>query len=74
MTTEISVIPDYLPYICDFDFSGFIDWPDIGYFIERWLYGNCIVQDYWCEGADLDKSGTTDFKDWAYFTDHWLIE
>jgi hypothetical protein len=36
-TTEIKVIPDYLPFICDFDRDGDVDIEDLSVMASKWL-------------------------------------
>ncbi|MBN1125780.1 MAG: hypothetical protein JXA82_12290, partial [Sedimentisphaerales bacterium] len=39
-TTGIQVIPDYLPYACDFNFDGQVDTDDVYTFAGQWLMEN----------------------------------
>ena len=67
-------MPEYLPFVCDYDFSGQVGIPDLLHFAGWWLADGCVVQDHWCESADLDRLGTVDISDWVIFSEHWQVQ
>jgi PhoPQ-activated pathogenicity-related protein len=71
-TTEISIIPDYMPYLADYNYDGTLNAKDLPHFAASWLAGGCDVQNYYCQGTDIDKSEQTDLSDYAAFFNYWL--
>jgi hypothetical protein len=45
---------------------------DLDYFVQRWLLGDCTLDNNYCGGADIDGSGVVDSADFAIFAQHWL--
>ncbi|MDH4242019.1 MAG: hypothetical protein OEW48_20860, partial [Phycisphaerae bacterium] len=56
----------------DFDVDGDVDWLDLGFFTDRWLYTGCTKTNGFCDGADLNCGGTVNFKDFAKLAQYWL--
>jgi PhoPQ-activated pathogenicity-related protein len=66
-TTEINVIPYYLPFACDFDHSGDIDLVDLDVFADQWLQTGELSADVAPKGGD----GAVDFLDFVTFGRNW---
>jgi len=66
-TTEINVVPDYLPFACDFDRSGDIDMVDLNVFADQWLHTGELPADV----APKTGDGTVDFLDFVTFGRNW---
>jgi hypothetical protein len=45
---------------------------DLDYFLQRWLLGDCTLDNNYCGGVDINGSGAVDFVDFAIFAQHWL--
>ena len=70
-TTDVNVLPGYLPFASDFDFSGSTDVADLAYLASRWLNDGCLPENYFCNGADLDRSESVELADFSDFAEHW---
>jgi PhoPQ-activated pathogenicity-related protein len=66
-TTEINVVPYYLPFACDFDRSSDIDLVDLDVFADQWLQTGELSADVAPKGGD----GTVDFLDFVTFGRNW---
>jgi PhoPQ-activated pathogenicity-related protein len=66
-TTEINVVPDYLPFACDFDRSGDIDLVDLSIFADQWLLTGELSADV----VPKDKDGVVNFLDFVTFGRNW---
>jgi PhoPQ-activated pathogenicity-related protein len=66
-TTEVSVVPYYLPFICDFDFDGDIGLADLAVFVEQWLEAGELFADVVPKGGDA----TVNFLDFTTFGRNW---
>jgi hypothetical protein len=56
----------------DFDGNNFVDWKDLGAFVDHWLERCRINQ--WCAGRDIDRNGSVNGVDFALFAIDWLVE
>jgi PhoPQ-activated pathogenicity-related protein len=66
-TTEIDVVPYYLPFSCDFDHDGDIDLVDLDVFASQWLETGELSADVVPKGGD----GTVNFLDFITFGLNW---
>jgi len=60
-TTEINVVPYYLPFSCDYDRDGDTDLVDLGVFAGQWLQTGELSADVVPKGGD-DAVGFLDFS------------
>ena len=50
--------------------DGYINWKDLGVFVDKWLF-DCSVED--CNGANFnDDNNSVDFDDYTLLAQHWL--
>ena len=66
-TTEINVVPYYLPFSCDFDRDGDTDLSDLDVFADQWLAEGELSADVVPKTGD----GTVDFLDFNTFGRNW---
>lgn len=66
-TTEINVVPYYLPFSCDFDRDGDTDLSDLDVFADQWLATGELSADVVPKTGD----GTVDFLDFNTFGRNW---
>lgn len=66
-TTEIDVVPYYLPFACDFDRNGDINLLDLDVFANQWLQTGALSADVAPKGGDE----TVDFLDFVTFGRNW---
>lgn len=66
-TTEIDVMPYYLPFACDFDHDGDIDLVDLDVFTGQWLETGELSADVVPKAGD----GTVNFLDFITFVRNW---
>ena len=66
-TTEIKVIPDYLPFICDFDRDGDVDIEDLGVMAGQWLAEDGYPADVYPRRGD----GAVNLQDFSMFMRNW---
>ncbi len=66
VTTEVCVVPDYLPYAADFDFDGDIDSVDLSKFSSYWLTG-----DPFADIVPVDGDGVVEMADLSMFGKNW---
>jgi PhoPQ-activated pathogenicity-related protein len=68
-TTVVRVVPDYLPFACDFNFDGDVDIADLIVFADKWLQSGYSPADL-IPAIDGDK--TVNILDLSFFAQHWL--
>jgi len=66
-TTEVRVTPDYLPFACDLNRDGALNFLDLQTFTAEWLAPDPLF-------ADINYDGRVNFLDFAIFASHWLEE
>ncbi len=66
-TTEIKVVPDYLPFICDFDRDGDVDIEDLGVMAGEWLAEDGYPADVYPRRGD----GAVNLQDFSVFMRNW---
>lgn len=66
-TTDVSMVPYYLPFVCDFDRDGDIDLADLDVFTDQWLVTGELSADVDPKGGD----GTVNFLDFTTFGWNW---
>lgn len=66
-TTEIKVIPDYLPFICDFDRDGDVDIEDLGVMAGQWLAEDGYPADVYPRRGD----GAVNLQDFSVLVRNW---
>jgi hypothetical protein len=54
----------------DFNRDGDVDWRDMAFFVEYWLY-ECSQADGYCDGCDWSRDGLVNFGDFDFFADGW---
>jgi cyclophilin family peptidyl-prolyl cis-trans isomerase len=65
------VLPCGVSYCSDFAATGRISFDDFAMFAARWLDGDCVSSNGFCDVTDLDYSGSVDIADLELFIDHW---
>lgn len=70
-TTEVEVVPEFLPFAGDFNADAEVNADDLGFWCERWRNHPCPVQDGWCQMTDLNRSGTVNITDGVLFINTW---
>jgi len=66
-TTEVRVVPDYLPFACDLNRDGVIDFLDIEVFADEWLEWEVLLADIVPEGGD----GRVSLHDFSLCARNW---
>ena len=59
------------PIVGDFDASGGVDWLDLSFLVEYWLW-DCNNSNNWCEETDIDYSSSVNFLDFTFFSKSWF--
>jgi hypothetical protein len=65
-TPEASMSLSNVGNIADLDNDDYVDYNDMGLFMEKWLYQQVLLPE------DLDRNGAVNFIDFAEFANHWL--
>jgi hypothetical protein len=55
----------------DYDRDGDVDWLDMSFFAEYWLYDDCSLIDGYCDGCDHSRDGSVNFDDFTRLVDGW---
>jgi len=59
-------------FIPDFTCPDCVDILDLGFFVDRWLEGECNQANNFCSRADINYDAQVDFEDFAIFASYWL--
>ena len=68
-TTVTRVVPDYLPFACDFDFDGNVNMADMAVLAGRWLQSGYSPADLM---PAIDGDEAVNILDFSFFAQHWL--